>query len=386
MAHPVVLPKLGFDVIEATVVRWLIGIGDPVAQGQAIAEVETDKAIVELEAPVDGTMLAISAAEGALVPVDAVLAFIGAPGEVFHTQGAEHAPEPQTHPVISRQVSPVAMRLATEHGIDAARLTGTGPQGRITKQDVLNAIGDAPPPAHGLRAGYPPRTPNADGKIVLGPMGEAIARRTEATMREVPHFYVNVVIDMTAALALRREINQAPASSTRVSVNDMLIKAAALTLLKYPVFNSTFEGDHLKVSPRVNIGIAVALPQGLVVPAVLDCDQKSLQQIAHDARDLAERAKDGTLRQAEYSGTFSISNLGLYGVDSFTAVIVAPQVGVLSVSAVKPAPVVISNEVVVRQVMTATLGIDHRAAHGAEGAQFLAEFKHLLETPATLNE
>jgi pyruvate dehydrogenase E2 component (dihydrolipoamide acetyltransferase) len=377
MPLPVTMPKLGFDMLEGTIVRWLMREGDPIAIGDVIAEVETDKAIVELEAQAKGTLLSIAAPEGTLVPVGGVLAYIGAPGGPIPPPSS---PAPPTH------VSPVALRIAMEHGVDLATVVGTGTQGRITKQDVQNALGDTTPPATGLRAGFPPRTPNADGKIVLGPMGEAIARRTAETMRTVPHFYVNVSVDMTAASEFRRQANQAYVGPMRVSVNDIIIKAAALTLLKYPVFNSTFEGDHLAVQPHINIGIAVALPQGLMVPAILDSDTKSLGEIARDVKDLAQRAKDGTLRQAEYTGTFSVSNLGLYGVEAFTAVIVAPQVAVLSVSGIKPTPVVVSNEIVVRQVMTATLGIDHRAAHGAEGAQFLAELRRLLETPAHLGD
>ena len=380
MAQPVTMPKMGFDMLEGTIVRWLKREGDSVAVGEVIAEVETDKAIVELEAPAEGVLLVIVAPEGTLVPVDGLLAHLGEPGE---------RPPPSLSLPTSTQaplVSPVTQRIASERGIDTATLTGTGAQGHITKQDVLAATDGTEPPAGGLRIGFPPRLPNADGNIILGPMGEAIARRTEATIRTVPHFYVNITVDMTAALEYRRQVNRTHVGPARVSVNDIIIRAATLTLLKYPVFNSTFRGDHLSVHPHVNIGIAVALPQGLIVPAILACEQRSLGEIAQGAKDVAQRAKDGTLRQAEYSGTFSISNLGMFGVDSFHALIVAPQVAVLSVSTVKPTPIVVSNEVVVRQMMTAALGVDHRAAHGAEGAQFLAEIKRLLENPTLLGD
>jgi pyruvate dehydrogenase E2 component (dihydrolipoamide acetyltransferase) len=378
MPQPVTMPKVGFDVVEGTIVRWLKREGELVAIGDVIAEVETDKAIVELEAPADGMLVGIAALAGSLVPVDAVLAHIRAPGEADALLATAQPSTP------APRVSPVAQRIAAEHGLDTITISGTGPQGRVTKQDAVDAAGKAEPATAGLRTGFPPRTPDANGKILLGPMGEAIARRTQATVQEVPHIYFTVVVDMNAALEFRREVNQSHAGSSRVSVNDIFIKATTLTLLKYPVFNSTYEGDHLSVHPHVNVGIAIALARGLMVPAILHCELKSLGEIAEASKDLALRATSGTLKQGEYSGTFSISNLGTFGVDSFTSIVVAPQVAVLSLSAVKPTPVVMNHEIVVRQTMSVTIGVDHRAANGAEAAQFLAEFKRLLEAPTLL--
>ncbi|MEX2598433.1 MAG: dihydrolipoamide acetyltransferase family protein, partial [Dehalococcoidia bacterium] len=212
----------------------------------------------------------------------------------------------------------------------------------------------------------------------------AIARRTQQTMNEAPLFYLTVQIDMTRALEFRKELNESLGGSTRISVNDILVKACAVALQKYPVFNSTFQEDHLQVQPHVNIGIAVALPEGLVVPAVLECENKSLVQISREAKDVGERAKSGHLRQEEYTGTFSVSNLGMFDVDAFTAIIVSPQVGVLAVGSVQPTPVVHNGEIVARQMMSATLSTDHRAANGAESAQFAGEIKRLLENPLLL--
>ncbi len=195
---------------------------------------------------------------------------------------------------------------------------------------------------------------------------------------------VSVHVDMTDAMELRRRLNATLESGSRISLNDMVIKACAMALQKFPVFNSTFEGDHLKVQPHVNVGMAVAMPQGLMVPAVLECEQKSLTEIARDTKDVAERARTGTLRQAEYTGTFSVSNLGMFDVDAFTAIVVSPQVAVLAIGAVRPTPVVRRGEVVVRQMMAATLSTDHRAAHGAEAAQFATDVKRLLEEPQLL--
>ena len=339
MVTPVTLPKLGYEMEQATLAAWLKQPGDMVTLGEVIAEIETDKAIVELEAEADGTLLAIAAEVGAIVPVGAAIAYLGEPGE-----------QTPAFPTI--------------------RASGNQP----TQFPAA--------PESSMRAGYPPRAPGADGRIELGRMGEAIARRTERTAAEAPMFHLTVRVDMTEALELRRELRAR--DQARVSVNDMIIKACAIALLAHPVYNSTFEGDHLRVRDRVSIGIAVALPGGLAVPAVPDCDRKSLAEIAAAARDLTDRAKSGKLRPDEYTGTFSISNLGMFQVDAFNAIIVSPQVGVLAVGSISPTPVVKGGEVVVRQMMSATLTTDHRAAHGAEAAQFTGEIKRLLEEPRLL--
>ena len=340
MVTPVTLPKLGYEMEQATLAAWLKQPGDRVAIGEVIAEIETDKAIVELEAEADGTLLAIVAEAGAIVPVGASR---GVPGR-------------------ARRASASVLRDTGVRGI------------RPTQRPAA--------PESSMRAGYPPRAPGADGRIELGRMGEAIARRTERTAAEAPMFHLTVRVDMTEALELRRELRAR--DQARVSVNDMIIKACAIALLAHPVYNSTFEGDHLRVRDRVSIGIAVALPGGLAVPAVPDCDRKSLAEIAAAAKDLTDRAKSGKLRPDEYTGTFSVSNLGMFQVDAFNAIIVSPQVGVLAVGSISPTPVVKGGEVVVRQMMSATLTTDHRAAHGAEAAQFTGEIKRLLEEPRLL--
>ena len=337
MATAVVMPRIGYEMVRGSVVRWLKREGDSVQRGEPIAEVETDKAIVELAAEQDGTLISIAAPEGATVSVGDIVAYIGEAGETTDDQ-------------------------------DPSAESGAG------------SVAERP---QGLRSGFPPRLPGPDRRIPLGRMGQAIARRTQSTMAETPHFYLTVRIDMTDALELRRELNRASRES-HVTVNDMVLKACATALVKYPVFNSTFEGDHLRVQPHVNIGIAVALPAGLIVPAVLHCEEKPLAQIARDAVDVAERGRNGTLRQEEYTGTFSVSNLGMFDVDAFTAIVVAPQVAVLAVGAARATPVARGGEVVVRQTMAATLSVDHRAAGGAEAAQFTTEIKRLLEQPRLL--
>ena len=349
MPTDITMPQLGYEMTHGTVARWLKHEGDAVQAGDVIAEIETDKAIVELEADDAGVLIDCLAAEGETVPVGALLAILGTAAEAGQTP----RPDRRREAIAKRQPS-------------AVRAPGS------------------PPVPQSMRGGYPPRVPGPDGKIMLGRMGEAIARRTQATAVEAPHFYLTARVDMTDAAAYRREMNRRNAAEDRVSINDMILKACALALLKNPVYNSTFEGDHLAVQPHVNVGIAVALPDGLVVPAVVECERKSLVEIARDARDLASRVREGTLHQAEYTGTFTVSNLGMFSVDSFTAIIVSPQVGVLAVGSMEATPIVRGGEVVARQMMSITLSTDHRAASGAEAAQFAGEVKRLLEEPALL--
>ncbi|MCE2469211.1 MAG: 2-oxo acid dehydrogenase subunit E2 [Dehalococcoidia bacterium] len=424
MATEVLMPQMGYDMTEGTVVKWVKQEGDAVSKGEVIAEIETDKATVEMEAEAGGVLRRIAVGEGATVPVGQVIGVIGAADEELPEADAaapappaqaveEAAPIPQTEAVSAPadggasgalRASPVARRLADERGVDLKQVTGTGPGGRITKEDVLNFVPPSEAPAaapeaapvpqaapaaataagQSMRVGPPPRLPDAQGRIPLSKMALAIARRTAATKGPVPHYYVNAAVDMTRAMEFRREINEA-LSDVRVSVNDLVIKAAALALRKHPVFNATFQDDHLEVSPHVNVGAAVALDEGLVVPAILECERKPLTQIAKEAKDLGRRAREGKLRQDEYTaGTFSISNLGMFEVDSFTAIIVSPQAAVLAVGAVQSTPVVRNNEVVVRQMMQASLSADHRISNGADAAQFLVEIKRGLEAPFSL--
>ncbi|MCI0794470.1 MAG: 2-oxo acid dehydrogenase subunit E2, partial [Chloroflexi bacterium] len=271
------------------------------------------------------------------------------------------------------RASPIARRLARERGIDLAMVNGTGPGGRIIEADILSYQ-----PA--------PDVPAAAGERVdLSRMRQTIARVTADSKREAPHFYLTSDVDMTKAMSLRQDINDAVASESRISVNDLIIKAAAMALQRYPKFNASFQGDHLQMNPGVNIGIAIALDAGLIVPGIAGCESKSLVEIATASRDLIDRAHTGTLRDGEYSGTtFSISNLGMFDVDSFAAIIYPPHAAVLAVGAVKEQPVGRDGQVVLAQMMKATLSVDHRVADGAEAAQFLMEVKKLLESPARM--
>lgn len=420
MPTVIAMPRMGYDMEEGTVVSWLKHEGDSVALHEAIAEIETDKAVFEFESPASGLLLRIVAAPGAVVPVGEAIAYIGESGEKVTETAEPQAAPPEMPPAPDwsalstspasgagpRQLaSPLARRLASELGVDLSQVRGTGPRGRVTGDDVLafNAAGTdggsgsraasqtdrvtppaAPAPAPSATGGLTPRQPGPDGRIPIGKMGQAIARRTRSTFNEAPHFYVTVRVDMTDAMAWRDTLNRELPADRRASVNDLVMKACAIALQSHQAFNATFEEDHLRVHPHVNMGMAIALQEGLIVPAILACEEKSVADIAAAAKDLAARARAGSLRQEEYTGTFSVSNLGMFGVSEFTAIVVSPQVAVLAVGEVEDAVAPRDGGIHIRKMMNATLSVDHRAVNGAEAALFAAEIKRLLEHPAEL--
>ena len=403
MATNVLMPQMGYDMREGTVVRWYKQEGETVNRGEVIADIETDKATVEFEAYTGGVLGRIVAAEGVAVPVGNLIAIITEPGEAVPEPAvaappaaAEPAPAPTPEPaaVVAQpaaappadgqvRASPIARRLARERGIDLALLTGTGPNGRVVEQDVLDyqpVAETAPAPAAASAAAAP-----ADSRIELSRMRQTIARVTADSKSTAPHFYVTAEIDMGKAMALRRDVNDAAAPENRVSVNDLMVKACALALVAHPKFNSFFRGDHLEVHGAMNIGIAIALETGLILPGVSNCESKTLLQIAAATKDLIDRANNGSLRNEEYSSTtFSISNMGMFDVESFTAIIYPPHAAILAVGSVKEQPVVRDGQLAVGQMMKATLSTDHRVADGAEAAMFLMEIKRVLENPVAL--
>ena len=486
------MPQMGYDMQEGTVVRWLKAEGSQIEMGEAIAEIETDKAVVEFESYASGIVHKILVSEGTTVPVGQPIAIVGEPGEQVPDVETATAKQPETKiseeaippmaepdtqaaapvkesipaPVVTVRASPVARRLADENGVDLAVITGTGPGGRITKDNVLSYIesakhdaeaaeagpaetAEAPPstsspvaeavsealgtmsdevqpaaqaielpaaqaaPMPSQAAAPPPTPPTVEAvpapepevaatsptpsaaeampatqgeKIPLSRMRQQVARVTIRSKQEKPHFYVSSEIDMTEAMVLRRQINAAlEAEDVRTTVNDLIIAACVQTLIKYPTFNAYYVDDGVKMNDGINVGVAIAVEDGLIMPAILDCGDKSLKQIAIASKDLAERAQRGTLHPDEYTGgTFAISNLGMFEVTSFIAIIQPPQTAVLAVGTVSKRPVVRDDEVVVREVMNATLSADHRIVDGAQGAQFLVEVKRLLETPMNL--
>lgn len=416
MATEVVMPQMGYDMQEGKILRWLKKEGEPVARGEVIAEIETDKAAIEMPAYAAGVLGKIYVEEGATVPVGHVVAVISAPGEEIPERTpdvpaappaeaaapAREAPAaPSATPSAAAgtvKASPVARRLAEETGVNLQAVSGTGPGGRITKTDVEAFA--AAPPAPSVPSAQPEEAPEeaaatpattidqAPDVVQLDPMRRAIARVTTASNRDVPHFYVTAEIDMDSVMETRSQVNRdlQEQEGLRVSVNDFIIKASAKALARFPNLNAFFDGDSLKMNRMINIGVAMDMKgQGLIIPAVLDVGSKSLVEISKAVRRLAERARSGHLTQEEYTaGTFTISNLGMFNVDSFTAIIFPPQAAVLATGSVKKRPVVRNDQIVVGQVMNATLSVDHRTSDGAEAAQFMGEVKRLLETPSLL--
>jgi len=399
LATSIVMPQMGYDMHEGKVVRWLKKEGDNIARGEVIAEIETDKATVEFEAYTGGVLGKIVASEGVAIPVGELIAVITEPGEAVpdHIGAAPtvestasvpaevQVPVPTSAPMVNSgevRASPLARRLARERGVDLTTITGTGPGGRIVESDIPEQ--GAPPTASSPVASAASTT-MASENVELSRMRQAIARVTVDSKREAPHFYVAVDVDMTKAMSFRHDINEEVDTEQRVSVNDLIVKASAIAIGRHPKFNSFFKDDHLQMNASINVGIAIALKSGLIVPGISDCGNMSLVEIATASRDLVSRANSGTLRNEEYSGTtFSVSNLGMFDIDSFTAIIFPPHAAVLAVGTVKEQPVVRDGELAVARIMKATLSTDHRVADGAEAAQFLVEIKKLLENPVSL--
>ena len=414
MISEVTMPSMGADMTEGTIVKWLKAEGDQIGRGDKLAEVETDKTVVEMEAYAEGLLRKIVVSEGSLVQVGAVIAFIGdadddipevataAPAAEAASEApaatlapAAPAPEPvqQAAPapvaVPASQggrikASPIARKIAEEKGVDIAAITGTGPGGRITKSDVENFT---PSPGFAVSGGRSPVV--LDGSDTpLSSMRQAIARVTVRSKTEAPHYYVTHEIDMSAAMTFRRQLNEALAEEgDRVSVNDLILMALTKALIKCPKWNSFFDGDKLIGHPSINLGVAIALDEGLIVPAVIDIQNMSLVGISRAVRDLGKRARGdgGNLTQAELTqGTFGTSNLGMFGTDTFSAIIVPPNAGIIAVGTVKEKPVVRDGKVVVASMMNATISADHRVGDGAEAAVFLGEFQKNLENPARL--
>ena len=421
MATELKMPQMGYDMEEGTVVRWLKEEGAHVNRNEAVAEIETDKAVVEFESESEGILLSIVAKEGSIVPVGETIAVIGTQGEEVEetpiTVNNEAEPEqddieepsPQLEqtPEVSERArilaTPVARRLADESGIDLRTVQGSGPGGRITKGDIENLS-----PSRGIVendsqevqetvAQESPESKNepieltsaailSTNKQPLSRMRQQIARVTVKSKTEKPHFYVSADIDMTKSMDLRRQVNEQLADQgVRITVNDLIVKACIESLKKYPKFNAYYEEDGIQYNETVNIAVAIAEEEGLIVPAILDCAGKSLRQVSEMIKDLAERSSNGTLSTQEYTGgTFAISNLGMYDVTSFVAIIHPPQSAVLAVGTVSEKPTVQNGEVSISQIMTATLSADHRIVDGAEGAEFLIQVKKLLENPMGL--
>lgn len=413
-AEVVRMPKMSDTMVEGTIVKWHKKVGDTVKSGDLLAEVATDKATMELESYEDGTLLHIGVQEGESVIVDGILAIIGekgtdvtpllnakpaakaaattAPAATATTAPATNGAA-QTAPVQTvshsnadgrAKISPLAKKLAQDKGINIQDVNGSGEAGRIVKRDVENFTPSAKP--SGAKSGNTSSAPagvESFDEVNVSQMRKTIARRLSESLFTAPHFYVTMEINMDKAIEARNSINEI--APLKVSFNDMVVKASAAALKKHPTINSSWLGDKIRTNHHVNIGIAVAVEEGLLVPVVRFTDTKSLTQISGEIKDLGAKAKNKQLQPADWAGnTFTISNLGMFGVDEFTAIINTPDSCILAVGGIKQTAIVKNNQLVIGNIMKVTLSADHRVVDGASAAAFLQTLKMYLEDPIRL--
>ena len=417
MAEIVYMPQLSDTMVEGVVADWFKKVGDKVASGEVLAEIETDKATMEFESFYDGTLLHIGVEKGKAVPVNTLLAIIGEDGEDVSkilTEAATSSvekeetvepvkeepvsvPKPETvveTSVVKESVaqaspvyndddrvfaSPLAKRLAEEKGIDIRTVFGTGENGRIVKRDIDHYVPYSAPVGTSNFQSIPSGIESFKDESV-SQMRKTIARRLSESKFTAPHFYLTMDIDMDQAIEARKQLNAS--GDVKISFNDMVVKATALALKQHPVINSSWRGDFIRRNEHVNIGVAVAVDEGLLVPVIRFADGKSLTQIGAEVKDYAQKAKDKKLQPADWEGnTFTISNLGMFGIESFTAIVNTPDACILAVGGIKQIPVVKNGQVVPGNVMNLTLSCDHRVVDGASGAAFLNTLKSYLENP-----
>jgi pyruvate dehydrogenase E2 component (dihydrolipoamide acetyltransferase) len=413
------MPKMSDTMTEGVIVAWNKKVGDPVKSGDILAEVETDKATMELENYVKGTLLHIGVEQGQAVPVDAIIAIVGKEGEdissLLSNSGpidpsiaqpeAPSNPEPSV-PVASTDMhqgstddhrvkaSPLAKKMAADLGLSLSQIQGSGDHGRIVRRDIENYQGSAvsgTPQASGLGtsmdlSAYLNRAAGQGESfkdLPLSQMRKTIARRLSESKNAAPHFYLTMEIDMDQAVEARARLNQN--SPVKISVNDLVIKAAAMALRQHPVVNSSWLGDRIRQNEHIHIGVAMALPEGLVVPVLRFADQKNLVQLASQSKDFAAKAREKKLQPQDWEGnTFTISNLGMFGIEAFTAIINPPDACIMAVGAVRECPVVRNGQLGIGQRMTVTLSCDHRVVDGATGAAFLQSFALMLRDPVSM--
>jgi len=439
-SNEITMPKLSDTMEEGKIIRWLKRPGDAVARGEALADVETDKADMVLEAFEDGVLGEIKLKEGESAPVGAVIAVMKGAGEAAPASREKPAAEaqsagdgarieadaeaedtpapegPEFHPAMGANLaagatamarpprlaavksqaepaprtdepklkaSPLARRAAEEAGIDLAQVRGTGPDGRITKRDLDSYVREQQ--MFRVRRLVSPDKGAPGSHEELSRMRKTIANRMAASKREIPHFYVTVEIDMEEAVRLKSSLEQSELFDQDITYNDIIVKGTALALGRYPRINSSYENDGITIRPQINIGVAVAVEDGLIVPVIRDCGRLSLPEIARKSHLLVGKAAHGGFTTDELSGaTFTISNMGMLGIEHFAAVINPPQAAILAVSAIKDRPVVREGKLAVGKTMMVTLSCDHRIVDGVVAGRFLQELKRFLENPATL--
>ncbi len=421
----VTMPRLSDTMEEGTVATWLKQVGDKVEEGDILAEIETDKATMEFESFYSGTLLHIGIEEGASAPVDDVLAIIGPDGADvqailnslkggYTMASSDSAPkvEAEDSPAVEEQVteatsasnerifaSPLAKKMASDKGIDLSKVKGSGENGRIVKKDIENYKPSAEPSAP--KASPVAEAPKVEAPVakpveIYTPVGEeqfeetknsqmrkTIAKRLGESKFTAPHYYLNIEVDMDNAMLSRQQINAMP--DTKISFNDLVLKASAMALRKHPQVNSQWHGNTTKIARHIHLGVAVAVDDGLVVPVIKFADQQSLMQIGQNVKSMAIKARDKKLQPAEMEGsTFTVSNLGMFGISEFTSIINQPNSAILSVGAIIQKPVVKNGEIVVGNTMKLTLACDHRTVDGATGAKFLQTLKTYIENPVTM--
>lgn len=416
MATEIVMPRLSDTMDRGTIAKWNKQAGDRVKRGDVLLEIETDKANMDLESYAEGILARIMVKEGEVAEVGAPIGVVAkdevelqklqssGPGGEAPTQELEVRPVTQTADKAGRvekssgngaltteaemthgsdrlKASPLARRIAEQSGIDLATVRGTGPGGRIVRQDV-ESVTAISTPTRELPVMPPSAAPSeADEEVTLSRMQLTVGRRLSASKFTAPHFYVTLEIDMTHAVRMRVQINEAE-SDLNVSFNDLVVKAAGVALRRHAAVNSSFQDGKIIRHGRVNVGIAVDLPGGLIVPVMKDVDRKGLREITRETKALVVAAREAKLKPDSFEGgTFTVSNLGMFGVDQFTAIINPPESAILAVGAIVEKPVVVNGEVVVRSRMRVTLSCDHRVIYGAEAAAFLAELRRTLEHP-----
>jgi pyruvate dehydrogenase E2 component (dihydrolipoamide acetyltransferase) len=428
------MPKMGDAMEEGTLVKWLKSEGDEVSEGDPIAEIETDKVTLELEAEDSGTLAQLIADEGQDIPVGEAIAFIAGEGEEVPERaaggGAEEAeeeggegeaqaqtateteaPEEEGGEEAAAQAdgrtdghfraSPIVRRLAQENNLDLSRIEGSGPAGRIVERDVRAAMEsgtaqktdgkaevEAPEREAAPQVAAAPEPTRAPGTELVEPsrMRRVIGERMTQSKQQVPHYYATVEVEMQDLLALRKQLNeQLEEQGIKLSINDFVMKAVALALKDFPNLNALWTSEGIELHQQVDLAMAVALEEGLITPVIRDAANKTLSAISSASKDLAKRAREGALKPEEYQGgTVTVSNMGMFGVESFAAIINPPQAAIVAVSSIMQRAMFKDDEVVPVSIMKLTLSADHRISNGAEGAQYLAEVKRLLEHPMTL--
>jgi pyruvate dehydrogenase E2 component (dihydrolipoamide acetyltransferase) len=422
MAEAITMPKLGFDMAEGTLVQWTKQVGDTIASGDVIAEIETDKATIEIEGYASGTILALLADAGDVLAVGSVIGWVGEPGEAVPSAGgaapAKASSQAKTAPVATKsksngvpqpvpvvqvdsslpggvKASPLARRIAAEKGINLQQVSGTGPGGRVVKADVEQftpadmpaAPATAPVAIPAASVGTLPSGPDVE-VIDTSNLRRRIGNRMVESKQQVPHFYVTSEMDVAALLDLRKQLNASISDENqKLTVNDLIVKAAALALRQFPNLNSHYYGDKIVRHKRIHIGIAVALPNGGLMNVIArDADKTALGTMAARNKEMIARARDGKVKPDDVEGgTFTVSNLGVYDVDHFIAIINPPEAGILAVGSARQVPVVLADGTLgVGTRMKVTISVDHRVSDGAEGAAYMQAFKTLVENPLRL--